>query len=232
VVHDLRTPLASIVGFGSTLEDRWHMLSDEDRSAFLKRIVLNGHELDRRISTFLEYSRLERGELTLQCRPCHLGGAVDAAVERTRLVLERHMVLVSVPDDIAVVADDCSLTRVLENLLSNAARYSPPDTVVRVLADRTRRAVTISVEDNGPGVAPEDAGRIFEPFYRAAAAGRGTNGAGIGLAGVRQLVHLMDGKVWVETPSGGGSAFRVRLPAVPSAGVRRLAPVAFLHSAP
>lgn len=113
---------------------------------------------------------------TLNCRPCHVGAAVDAAVERTRLVLERCMVIVSVPDNIAVVADECALTRAVENLLRSAARHSPPDTVVWVLAEHTRGGVVVSVE--------------------------------------------------------GRSAFRVRLPAVPVAGVRRPAPVAFLHSAP
>jgi two-component system sensor histidine kinase KdpD len=232
VIHDLRAPLTCVVGFGSTLAERWPDLSDEDRAAFLRRIVLNGHELDRRITNFLEYSRLDRGAPTLECRPRDLGAAVAAAVDRTRLVLERHLVIVAVPDDMIVVGDDDAITRVLENLLGNAAKYAPRDTVVRVIGQRTRRGILVSVEDDGPGVPPEDAKRIFEPFYRAAD-GRGASGAGIGLAGVRQLVTLMGGDVWVEAPPNGGSRFCFTLEAASCSTPRisRTEPVAFLHSA-
>ncbi|SRR5581483_2962182 len=237
LVHDLRTPLSCIIGFGSTLAERWPYLSDEERTSFLRRIVLNGQELDRRIANLLEYSRLERGELSLECRPCDLGAAVAAAVDRTRLALERHVVLVVVPDETVVLGDEDAITRVVENLLGNAAKYAPPNTTVRVLAQQMRSCLLLSVEDAGPGVAPEDGNRIFEPFYRAAAA-RGTAGAGIGLCGVRQLVSLMGGQVWVEAPADGGSRFCVSLqPAsapAPARGdeIRRHEPVAFLHSAP
>jgi signal transduction histidine kinase len=233
VTHDLRTPLASIIGFGCTLEERWPELSDEERALFLRRIVLNGEELERRIANFLEYSRLDSGEPTLDCGPCDLGAAVAEAVERTRLVLERHLVLVSVPDDIVVVGDERALARVVENLLGNAAKYSPPGTAVHVSAERLGEPrVIVSVDDDGPGVSPDDAERIFDRFYRAADTGRGQKGAGIGLAGVRQLVCLMGGRVWVETPAEGGSRFRVSLEAAPVATMRRPEPAGFLHSAP
>src|SRR5438067_3691316 len=111
VTHDFRTPLSSIVGFGSTLEDHWDQLADDERTMFLHRIVLNGEELDRRIANFLEYSQLDRGELSLECGPCDLGGAVAVAVERTRLILERHSVQVSVPEKTVVVAEERALSR-------------------------------------------------------------------------------------------------------------------------
>jgi signal transduction histidine kinase len=136
---------------------------------------------------------------------------------------------VAVAADIVVIGNDSALTRTLENLLGNAAKYSPPDTTVRVIAERTRRGIVVSVEDNGPGVAPGDAHRIFEPFFRADT-GRGARGAGIGLAGVRQLVDLMGGDVWVETPWEGGSRFCVRLRPAPAENIRPSMPAGFLHS--
>jgi len=162
-------------------------------------------------------SRLDRGAPALECRPRDLGAAVAAAVDRTRLVLERHLVIVAVPDDMIVMGDDDAITRVLENLLGNAAKYAPRDTVVRVIGERTRRGILVSVEDDGPGVPPEN---------------RGASGAGIGLAGVRQLVTLMGGDVWVEAPRNGGSRFCFTLEAAPGSTPRigRTEPVAFLHS--
>jgi signal transduction histidine kinase len=109
------------------------------------------------------------------------------------------------------------LARVLENLLSNAAKYSPPESRIGVRAERDGDEVIISVTDEGPGVSEEDAQRIFDQFQRLESARQLAHGNGVGLSAVRQLVGLMHGRVWVDSVLGRGSAFRFTLPAATGA---------------
>jgi two-component system OmpR family sensor kinase len=118
-----------------------------------------------------------------------------------------------------------AVERILVNLLSNAAKYTPIDADVRVRLERGDDDAVLSVSDNGPGVSEEERERIFELFYRSDGSARTTRGVGIGLALARQLVDHLNGTIGVDEAPGGGAVFRVTIPLVqdPAGPARSLA---------
>jgi two-component system sensor histidine kinase KdpD len=141
--------------------------------------------------------------------------AIRVAIERCGSFLEGHRTLTSFPSDVTVWADVDALERVLENLISNAGKYSPAGTTVTVSARTEGENMLVSVDDEGPGIPPDHAARVFDRFYRVSSGDAAPAGTGIGLAAVHQLVSRMNGRVWVEARPTGGSSFRFALPCSP-----------------
>jgi signal transduction histidine kinase len=213
VQHELRTPLAAIKGFASTLTNHWERMHDEMRGDLLGRIGTNAGELDALISQLLDFSMADRGYLRIEPTACDVGSVVSEAIDRVDGVLAGHEVNVAVPQDLIALADPACCFRILENLLSNAARFSEAGTRINVWARETQGRVLVAVQDEGIGVPAGEAQRIFERFYRIDRGESSSNGGtGIGLAVVRQLVEAQGGEVWVESADGGGSTFLFTLP--------------------
>jgi two-component system sensor histidine kinase KdpD len=212
VTHDLRTPLAGIVGLSWLLESDWESMAEETRREYVRDIVRSGEDLDRRITSVLEHLKVETGRYEVDLEVCDVGEELAGAIDRMALMLESYRIVFDVPEDTPVWADRTAFARVAENLLSNAVKYSPEGTSVTVRAERVESAVVVSVIDEGPGISEEDAQRVFQQFERLESGRRVAHGNGVGLSAVRQLVELMDGKVWVEPNAGRGSAFRFALP--------------------
>ena len=126
-------------------------------------------------------------------------------------------------DHVLAAIDRPKVERILENLLSNAAKYTPPDTPIRLRVDRTDSGVLLCVDDRGPGVADDIKAAIFEPFHRGDHADRAP-GTGIGLTLVARFSELHGGRAWVEDRLGGGSSFRVFLPVDASEAEPRFEP--------
>ena len=211
VSHDFRSPLAAIAGFNLLLANDWDVLHDEQRRDMLARIARNCDELERRVTNFLEYSRL--GEVSaILAAACDVGVVARAALERNEVLLTDKIVRDEIAPGTIVWADTDALGRVLDNLLSNAAKYSPPGSIVRVGATVVGEEVVVNVDDEGPGIPPDQADRIFDRFYRVTEGDGAPKGSGIGLTAVKQLVVLMSGRVWVERSASGGSSFRFTLP--------------------
>jgi signal transduction histidine kinase len=114
-----------------------------------------------------------------------------------------------------VQADPTMVERIVENLLANAVKHTPGDARIWIRVERTDEGALIAVEDDGPGIRPEDRERIFEPFVQGE--GSGVSGAGVGLALVAKFAELHDGRAWVQERAGGGSSFRVLLAFEPRA---------------
>jgi signal transduction histidine kinase len=212
VTHDLRTPLTGIVGLSWLLENDWDEMDEATRREYVRDIVRSGEDLDRRITSVLEHLKIESGRYEVELEMLDVGEELAGAIDRMTLMLEPYRVVFDVPEDTAVWADRTGFARVAENLLSNAVKYAPTGTTVTVRAAEEGEAVVVSVIDEGPGISEADAQRVFEQFERLESGRRVAHGNGVGLSAVRQLVELMDGRVWVDPNPDRGSAFRFALP--------------------
>ncbi len=222
VSHELRAPLAAVLGSATTLERRGVNLADGDQRELLHAVVTNGRKLQRLLADLLDLGRIDRGILEPERVPTDVGGLV------TRLVGEfdfdgRPLHLDAPPVTAAV--DAAKVERIVWNLLGNAVTHTGPGTPIWVGVRQLPDGVLLVVEDAGPGVPPELASAIFEPFRRGRPARQPQPGAGIGLSLVTRFATLHGGRAWVEERDGGGASFRVLLPhpgAVPTpAGPRR-----------
>jgi signal transduction histidine kinase len=207
VSHDLRTPLAAILGLAVTLESKAGEMSAGDVRDLSSRIVQNSRRLDRIVTDLLDLDRLQRNGFAAHLKAVDLGSLIRQLVTRTEVVTERRLQLDSGP--VHSRADPTMVERIVENLLTNAVKHTPGDSRIWVRVERTDEGALIAVEDDGPGIAPEERQRIFEPFAQGASPGAG--GAGIGLALVAKFAALHDGRAWVQERVGGGASFRVLL---------------------
>lgn len=212
VAHELRTPLATLDGYLEGLEDgvikptppTWTLLRGE--TARLTRIVNDLQDL----------WRAEANQLVLKVEPVDATALVSAAITRHRApAAERRITLrLEVDPGVPTVsADRDRLVQVLDNLLSNAVRYTADGTVVTVRVRGADNTVTLSVADQGRGFSDEERERLFERFYRAdRSRSRAFGGSGIGLAIAKALVELMGGRIWAESQGpGNGATFNVTL---------------------
>ncbi|HET9594043.1 MAG TPA: ATP-binding protein, partial [Anaeromyxobacteraceae bacterium] len=213
--HELRNPLAPIFTALSVAELRGQPPTAEH--AVIRRQV---EHLARLVDDLLDVSRITRGAVELRLGRIEIAPVVDRAVEMAAPLLElrRHHLKVEVPEDgLAVLGDEVRLAQVVSNLLTNAARYTPPGGHIRVQAEGEGERVALSVTDDGVGLAPELLGRVFEPFVQGPrTADRRESGLGIGLTLVRHLVELHGGGAQARSEGPGkGSTFTVWLPRAP-----------------
>jgi signal transduction histidine kinase len=210
VSHELRTPLASIVGYSLLLHDKGHRLTDGQRSQALSELSSSAKKLNRLVVDLLDVDRLSRGVVEPQ------RAMVDLADLIRRVLAENpprdhpvHAELAPLNADL----DGSKVERIVENLLSNAAKYTPPGTPIAIRTAPRGDGVEIAVEDRGEGVPEELKSIIFEAFSRGTQARLYAPGVGIGLSLVARFARLHGGRAWVEDRPGGGSRFRVWLPA-------------------
>ena len=212
VSHELRTPLTAIAGFAQLLLARADRIDDEDRADLLGRIARNAGEMDRLIGQLLDLSRLDAGHVAVHPATLALRDAVQTCV-RSLATDVGSRVEIDVPDDLSLQADRDAFDRVLSNLVTNAAKFSPAGTPIVVKAWSEGDVVTLSVADQGVGIPAEEHENVFDRFYQLGTGGRGPrHGTGIGLSIVRRYVELLGGRVWVESEVDRGATFFVTLP--------------------
>lgn len=213
VSHELRTPLTCILGFSDTLASRWDQLEPDAHRRFLARIRDNAHELAQLVERLLDAASAERGEFhRTDLADVDLVREVNATVAMLAPILPGRDVLVE-GDQPLVRADPSLVRRVVTNLVSNAVKYSAPEEPVVIRVDAAGGEAIVEVIDRGIGLSAQEAGRVFDPFWRAAHTVTSANrGTGLGLALVRQYVRSMGGRVGVTSQSGRGSTFRFTLP--------------------
>lgn len=210
VSHDLRTPLAAILGLAVTLQKQ--SLEPEQIKELAGRIATNARKLDRMVTDLLDLDRIARGMVAPDLRSVNLGAAVAGVVGGSEMVEGREL-SVEV-EDVVVAVDAAMLERIVENLLANAVRHTPANARIWVRVRSEAGGEVIVVEDDGPGIPPEQRREIFEPF-RQVDAPNDTTGVGVGLALVARFAELQGGRAWVEDGERGGASFRVWLPARP-----------------
>jgi signal transduction histidine kinase len=212
--HELRTPLTALQGFSELLATRAFPPNEVRRVADIMRA--EAERLGRIVADFLDVARLERGlPLSLRRAPIDPAPVIADAVDVFRRTRTTHRLELHVNGALPrVEADADALDRVLKNLISNALKYSPAGTCVRVRARPEPGAVAVDVEDEGPGVTGEELTRIFEPYYRAPSTARVERGTGLGLAVVKSLVEAHGGRVHAERAPGRGTRMTFVIPAI------------------
>jgi signal transduction histidine kinase len=210
VSHDLRTPLASVLGFAVTLERHYLALPPEQIEELLNRLASNARRLDRIVVDLLDLDRLSRGAAEPHREPTDLARLAERVVAELD-GLGGHEVSVEAPPLVAEV-DAAKVERILENLLTNAVRHTGGGTAVWVRIAARDGGVLLAVEDNGPGVPASLRDAVFQPFRRGPTASPHAPGSGVGLALVARFAALHGGHAWVEERRGGGASFRVALP--------------------
>jgi signal transduction histidine kinase len=214
VSHELRTPATAIMGFSTILATSWDTLDEGTRRELIGRIDRNAGSLSSMLNGLLDFARIERRSLQVERSELDLGAAVETIVQQTSSLMDQHTVEVRTTPGLRVWVDPQAVERILANLLTNAAKYSPPDTTITVEVRRVLDRVVLTVVDQGPGVTPEERGRIFSRFYRGDSdAATRTRGAGVGLAVVKELVDRSDATITIHDGPGGGARFVVSFPA-------------------
>ncbi len=213
VAHDLRTPLAAILGLAVTLEREDLELGSTETKDLATRITVNARKLDRLVNDLLDLDRLGRDTVEPSLRLTDVGRLVADIVEESELAADRPVVVET--ERVEAEVDPSMLDRIVENLLANTARYTPPGTGVWVVVRPEAGGVLIAVEDAGPGVPVEFREAIFEAFRQGPGAPEHSPGVGVGLALVARFAELHGGRAWVEERQGGGASFRVFLPGSP-----------------
>jgi len=213
VSHELRGPMASVVGCASTLRQRWRTLTPGQRESFLALIDEETTRLAALVGDVLDTSRVEAGTFTYSF------GDVDLAelIEETASVVDLGTDAVSVRTSVTtplprIRGDRERLRQLVMNLLTNAVKYTVDGDEIEVRADAVDGVVELSVTDNGPGISPEDQRLIFEKFGRGSNDGNSTPGAGLGLFIARSIAEAHGGSLRVDSRPGEGATFTVQLP--------------------
>jgi two-component system, OmpR family, sensor histidine kinase KdpD len=214
ISHDLRTPLASILGSATALKDRDSHLDEGGRRQLVETIQEESERLNRFISDLLNMTRLEAGAIQPHCEAVDIGDIVGSALRRAATILAGHRIETDIRSDLPMAKIDPVLfEQVLFNLLDNAAKYAPPGTTIRIHAMRADGALELTVADEGQGVPEGDLERIFDKFYRVHAADRQRAGTGLGLAICRGFMEAMAGTIVARNRSAGtGAIFALTLP--------------------
>ena len=223
VSHEFRTPLNIIVGLAEIMVDAPEVYGVElppNTLRDLRILYRNCEHLSSMINDVLDLSQVEAGRLALHKERVALMGLIDSALTVVHPLLDKkglHL-QVSVPRDLPdVYCDPTRIRQVILNLVSNAARFTEEGSIT-IRVDAQDQHVIVSVADTGPGISPEDAERIFEPFQQASKPWRQRNGSGLGLSISKRFVELHEGRMWLESELGVGSKFSFKLPLFPLIG--------------
>ncbi|MBC7461106.1 MAG: PAS domain-containing protein [Thermoleophilia bacterium] len=217
--HELRTPITTILGFADTLTNADLELTLEQRENFLCIIHEQSHHLQEITEAFFTNQQLANERVEVSIAPTGLGRSVEDAISRERLTLgdratQLDSLVVDVPDELFVLADQRALMGVISVLVDNAVKYGAAP--IRISAERTGGSVALLVTDAGPGIDPYHHDRVFDPFYRIDVDMRsGVGGAGLGLFTARKLMEAMHGLIRVRSSPGAGATFIVELPGAP-----------------
>lgn len=215
ISHELRTPLHTIIGFAELLQEEGEGPLNDKQKRFMHHIHVDSEHLLGLINDVLDLSRIEAGGLHLRTEALGLLKIVAESVNAIQPYADSRSVSIRLGSDldVSVWADSMRLRQILNNLLSNGAKFTEPGGQVSVNAAVEDGSVRITVADTGLGIAPEECTRIFDKFYQVGFTPVGVReGTGLGLAICKQLVEMQNGKIWVVSEPGKGSQFHFTLP--------------------
>ena len=214
ISHDLKTPLAAILGAASTLKGFAGELDGQGKVELLATIIEESERLNRFIANLLDMTRLESGSIEPNAAPHDIGEIVGSVLERARKILVHHRVEVDIAKDLPMLSVDPVLfEQVLFNILDNAAKYASPGTTVLIQSWQDGADVKLQVVDEGSGIPPEEIDRIFDKFHRAEKQDQVRAGTGLGLAISRGFIEAMGGSITcVNRSDRQGAVFTVTLP--------------------
>lgn len=213
VAHDLRGPLSVIQGHAEMLKEAFRQYDVKDSVVLNVEEILEGAEkMNAMIEDLLDTSRIEGGRVSLEKKPIELGNFVRSLLQRSQKAINMNRLVTQISQGLpAVSADPERLERILLNLVSNALKFSSDESKVIIKARKVGSEISISVIDQGKGIAPEDCSRVFKRFFQVKGR-QSSSGVGLGLYICRFLVEGHGGHIWVESKLGEGSTFHVTLP--------------------
>ena len=214
VSHELRTPLATIKGYATMILDYFNMLSADEKRDYIKSIDSSSDRLTKLIEDLLETSRLESGLIKLRKLPTSITGLVNNIVDETRIKINHHTFTVNLDKKLPrVLVDYKRISQVLEKLIDNATKFSPPGTEVQISGNKYGRELVISVSDHGPGIPADELTRIFDRMFQIEEKlYSGKDGIGLGLYISSRLVEAHGGRIWAESSPGEGTTISFTLP--------------------
>ena len=222
ISHELRTPMNAIIGFSDVLAEEYVGPLNEKQREYVGDILDSAKHLLLLIDDILDMSRIESGRMTIEPDMVRLSGLLEDSLIMVREKIGKHSITIRIEmdaqtSDIEIVADPRKLKQVLFNLISNAVKFTPDggDIIIKTgFAGKDSKTIQIIVEDSGIGIASEYLEKIFDNFFQVQGGILDkTQGAGLGLSLVRQLVVMHGGRVWAESSGiGNGSRFVVELP--------------------
>lgn len=214
ISHDLKTPLASVLGAASTMRDLAGALSDAEKRDLLATVIDESERLNRFIANLLDMTKLESGAIVPNTALHDLGEIVGSALRRASKILTAHEVELVLAADLPMLELDAVLfEQVLFNLLDNAAKYSLPETTIAIKSRRERDQVVLEIADEGAGIPPDELESVFDKFYRAQKGDHVRPGTGLGLAISRGFVEAMRGTIAAANRNDrSGAVLTIRLP--------------------
>lgn len=214
ISHDLKTPLAAIMGAAGTLRDYSASMPEEDRADLLSTVVDESERLNRFIANLLDMTKIESGATEPNASYNFVGDIVGTALRRAQKILTRHRAVVDIPADLPMLKlDPVLFEQVLFNLLDNAAKYAPANSTILIRARADGRGVLLQVMDEGPGIPSADLERIFDSFYRVRKGDHVRAGTGLGLSICRGFIEAMGGTILATNRADrSGAIFTITMP--------------------
>lgn len=210
--HELRTPIAAIIGATDNLQHNPGLLSATDKAELTAEIATAAFRLNRQVDNLLNMSRLESGVMAPKLDWCDISEVVYEAVTNIEAAGALQQVSIRIPGELPFYKTDKGmLDQILGNLLNNAVRYTAPANEIRVSAAGHADMLELVIEDTGAGFPPDEMARVFDKFYRLRATR--TGGTGLGLSIVKGFTEALGGSIWLENRKEGGARFTIQLPA-------------------
>jgi len=211
ISHELRTPIATIVGASDNLLQKKSNVSEDDKVKLVDEISIAAFRLNRLIDNLLNMQRLESGMLMIKPDWCEINELINSPINRLKNELATHTLHVEIQEDFPIIKLDFGLIeQALFNLLHNETRYTPAHSVISIHASYEQNKIKISIADNGKGFAPEELNKLFTKFYRSTT--KVTGGSGLGLSIVKGFVEAHNGHVKVENNVPTGAKFTLEIP--------------------
>src|SRR6266576_2230193 len=214
ISHDLKTPLASVLGAASTMRDLSSGLSESEKRDLLATVIDESERLNRFIANLLDMTKLESGAIVPNTARHDIGEIVGSALRRASKILVRHKVSLELAADLPMLDLDAVLfEQVLFNLLDNAAKYAPADTTISIRSSPENDAIVLQILDEGGGIPPAELESVFDKFYRAQKGDHVRPGTGLGLAISRGFVEAMHGTISAANRTDrSGAVLTIKLP--------------------
>jgi len=212
ISHDLRTPLVSITGALTSLDEQSESLDDENRRSLVITAREEADRLNRLVGNLLSMTRIESGAIKLNLEPGDIEDVIGTSLEQLGKRIAVHEVKVNIPADFPLIPMDFTLiVQVVVNILENAVKYSPKGSLIEVSARLADGMARIEIADRGVGIPPEDLTRVFDKFYRVQRP-ESVSGTGLGLSISKGIVEAHHGNIYARVRNGGGTVMIVELP--------------------
>jgi two-component system sensor histidine kinase KdpD len=212
ISHDLRTPLVSITGALTSLDDQSDSLNDDNRKSLIVTAREEADRLNRLVGNLLSMTRIESGAIKLHLEPGDIQDVVGTALEQLGNRVANHSIRVHIPNDFPLLPIDFTLiVQVLVNVLENAVKYSPENSLIEISADLMDGKARLQIADRGVGIPASDLTRVFDKFYRVQRP-ESVSGTGLGLSISKGIIEIHKGTISAQERDGGGAVIIIELP--------------------